>query len=188
MIFFQAQIKSLEEHLIKRHNEDLRQAEIDLAVRYEQEMDNLKYQITQRHGDDMFVVMSEFEAEQENYFKERLHFIQQEHESEMEQLSREQELVLLKTKHELEVLREEDFQRIRMLQDEIYAKEEAILELKIALNSEGDDVQKKVERKLSVDAKEVIILSYIFANRSIRFNIEWFLKSILLNSYSSVSL
>eukprot|EP00794_Sanderia_malayensis_P003343 gene3343-3832_t len=158
----QEQIHALEEQFKTRHNEELRHAELELAARYDKEMDKLKYGITQQHGEGMFGVMSQFEAEQENYFKERLHYIQVEHENEMEQMSREHELVLLKTKNELDVLREEDFQRIRKLQDEIYAKEEEVLELRIAYDQAEkllQGVSGGVERKEDVVLSSVLVKS-----------------------------
>ena len=130
------------------HHEELRQAEIELVSRYDREMEKLKIDITEKHGDDMFLVMSEFEAEQENYFRERLRYLQEEHDTELEQLRQEYELLLLKTRHELEAMRDDDFQRIRKLQDEIYSREEKILEMRQNFEKEKIVIEKETETRV----------------------------------------
>ena len=95
----------------------------------------------------MFHTLGEFESVQENYFQEKLKYVQEEHEIQIETIVKDYEIVLLKTKNELDILREEDFQRIRLLQDEIYAKEEQIVEIQKSLENEAEQSRKELKEE-----------------------------------------
>ena len=139
----------MEEQLTRSHDPQRRQANIELDSRHETEVEKVKSELVQKCGDDdeMFHTLGEFEAVQENYFQERLRYVHEEHEIQMENIVKEYEILLLRTKNELDVLREDDFQRIRRLQDEIYAKEEAILEMRKNFEEE----QEKHEKELTLE-------------------------------------
>lgn len=130
---------------------------MELDTRHENEMEKVKSELVQKCGDDdeMFHALGEFESVQENYFQEKLQYVQEEHEVHIESVVKEYEILLLKTKNELDILREEDFQRIRRLQDEIYAKEEQILELKKSLEDETERLEQERREERDKHEKEI---------------------------------
>lgn len=143
---FKDKIRYFESQISNWRDPQRIQASIELNTRHENEMEKVKAELVQKCGDDdeMFHALGEFESVQENYFQERLKYVQEEHEVHIENIVKDYEVLLLKTKNELDVLREDDFQRIRLLQDQIYAKEEEVLEVKKSL----EDAVEKYEKEL----------------------------------------
>ena len=133
------------------------QARMELDNRHENEVEKVKSELVQKCGDDdeMFHTLGEFESVQEEYFQERLKCVQEEHEIHVGNIIKEYEIMLLKTKNELDVLREDDFQRIRRLQDEIYAKEEAILEMRKAHEEEKENFEKALEEEKNSHDRDI---------------------------------
>ena len=130
---------------------------MELDTRHEKEVEKVKSELVQKCGDDdeMFHNLGEFESVQENYFQEKLKIVEEEHEVHLETVVRDYELLLLKTKDELHVLREEDFQRIRRLQDEIYAKEGQIIEIQKSLEDESEKFKNELKEERERHAREM---------------------------------
>ncbi|XP_065053400.1 A-kinase anchor protein 9-like isoform X3 [Rhopilema esculentum] len=150
----QERIRLMQAQLVDLRDPQRVQARMELDNRHENKVEKVKSELVQKCGDDdeMFHTLGEFESVQEDYFQERLKCVQEEHEIHVGNIIKEYEIMLLKTKNELDVLREDDFQRIRRLQDEIYAKEEAILEMRKAHEEEKESLEKELaEEKNSHD-------------------------------------
>ena len=150
-MFFASQekIRFFESQMNGRPDPQRVQANMELDTRHEHEMEKVKLELVQKCGDDdeMFHTLGEFESVQENYFQEKLKYVQEEHEIHIETIVKEYEILLLKTKNELDVLREDDFQRIRRLQDEIYAREEQIVDIRKKLDDEIENYERKLKEE-----------------------------------------
>ena len=149
LLLFQAKIKFFERQVSGRPDPQRVQANMELDTRHEKEVEKVKSELVQKCGDDdeMFHTLGEFESVQENYFQEKLKYVEEEHEIHLETIVKDYEILLLKTKNELDCQREEDFQRIRRLQDEIYAKEEQVLEVRKLLEDEAEQLKKELQEE-----------------------------------------
>ena len=153
----QEKIRFFERQISGRPDPQRVQANLELDTRHEKEVEKVKSELVQKCGDDdeMFHTLGEFESVQENYFQEKLKYVQEEHEIQIETIVKDYELVLLKTKNELDIMREEDFQRIRLLQDEIYAKEEQIVEIQKSLENEAEQSRRELKEERERHCREM---------------------------------